>query len=32
MNRRVRLSVRLGGGLTDVRTGQQENDDAPDMM
>ena len=32
MNRRVRLTVRLGGGLTDVGTGQQENADADDMM
>ena len=32
MNRRVRLTVRLGDGLTDVRTGLQENAQAPDMM
>jgi len=30
--RRVRLTARLGGGLTDVGTGQQENADAHDMM
>jgi len=30
--RRVRLTVRLGGWLTDVGTGQQENADAHDMM
>ena len=32
MNRRVRLTVRLGGELTDAGTGQHENAGAHDMM
>ena len=32
MNRRVRLTERLSGGLTFVGTGQQENADSHDMM